>query len=80
MPLKEDNPAHFCPATVERTAQQRLAKTGYRSLGSVRCQFREGTLTLQGSVPSYYHKQIAQEAIRKVGNVNAIVNDIDVWS
>jgi hypothetical protein len=67
-----------CP--VVRAARKRLAKTGYRSLGSVRCQFGDGILTLHGSVPSYYHKQVAQEAIRNVTDVGAIVNELNVWS
>jgi hypothetical protein len=66
MTLKSDAPAQLCPTTVEKAAHKRLAKTGYRSLGSVDCQFDEGTLTLHGKVPSYYHKQVAQEAIRNV--------------
>jgi hypothetical protein len=70
--------AVLCP--VERAARKRLAKTGYRSLDSVRCQFDDGTLTLRGSVPSYYHKQVAQEAIRNVNDVDTIVNEINVWS
>jgi hypothetical protein len=76
MPVNAVSAAH-CP--VEGAARKWLAKTGYRSLGSVRCRFRDGTLTLNGSVPSYYHKQIAQEAIRRVGDVESIINEIDVW-
>jgi hypothetical protein len=78
MPLGLDTPAHIGPPSVERAARKRLAKTGYRSLGSVRCNYRDGTITLDGSVPSYYHKQIAQEAMRDVDNVEAIVNQIEV--
>jgi osmotically-inducible protein OsmY len=77
MALNQDSPAR-CP--VESAARQRLAKTGYRSLGWVRCQFDDGTLTLHGSVPSYYHKQVAQEAIRNVTGLETIVNEINVWS
>jgi hypothetical protein len=72
--------ARACPATIEKAAKKRLNNTGYRSLRSVRCRFDDGTLTLKGEVPLYYHKQIAQEAIRKVGDFKAIVNDIDVSS
>jgi osmotically-inducible protein OsmY len=80
MPLNDDASAQIGTPSVERAARKRLAKTGYRSLGSVRCHFRDGTITLHGNVPSYYHKQIAQEAMRNVDNVEAIVNEIDVWS
>jgi hypothetical protein len=78
MPLSLDTPAHIGPPSVERAARKRIVKTGYRSLRSVRCKYRDGTITLHGSVPSYYHKQIAQEAIRDVDNVEAIVNQIKV--
>jgi osmotically-inducible protein OsmY len=77
MALNEVSSA-LCP--VERAARKRLAKTGYRLLGSVRCQFDDGTLTLHGRVPSYYHKQVAQEAIRNVTDVATIVNELNVWS
>jgi hypothetical protein len=80
VPLQYETPAHIRPPSVERAARKRLAKTGYRSLGSVRCHFHDGTMTLHGSVPTYYHKQVAQEAMRNVDNVDAIVNEIDVWS
>jgi hypothetical protein len=79
MPQSSEALAPECPTTIEKAAHKRLDKTGYRSLSAVRCRFHDGTLTLKGKVPSYYHKQIAQEAIRKVGNFKAIVNDIDVW-
>jgi hypothetical protein len=78
MPLSLDTPVQMGPPSVERAARKRLAKTGYRSLGSVRCNYRDGTITLHGSVPSYYHKQIAQEAMRDVDNVETIVNQINV--
>jgi hypothetical protein len=80
MTLNSDAPAQLCPTTVEKTARKRLAKTGYRSLGLVHCQFDDGTLTLHGRVPSYYHKQVAQEVIRNVADVETIVNEINVWS
>ena len=80
MPLSYDSPAQIGPPSVERAARKRLAKTGYRSLGSVGCHFQDGTITLHGSVPSYYHKQVAQEAMRDMDNVDAIVNKINVWS
>jgi hypothetical protein len=72
--------AHTCPISIEKAAHTEMTNTGYSSLNSVRCRFQQGTLTLKGKVPSYYHKQLAQEATRKIGNVKAIVNKIDVVS
>jgi hypothetical protein len=79
MSRDNDALAHACPTSIEKFAHKELNNTGYRSLNSVRCRFQQGTLTLNGEVPSYYHKQLAQEAIRRIGNVKAIVNKIDVF-
>jgi hypothetical protein len=68
------------PQSVERVARQRLAKTGYHTLRSVECSFRDGRMILRGEVPSYYHKQLAQESIRNAPHVTQIVNDIEVLS
>ena len=80
MLLDQDTPTHNRQPSVERAARRRLADIGYRSLASVRCHFHDGTITLHGDVPSYYHKQIAQEAMRNVENIDAIVNEINVWA
>ena len=80
MQISEDTSSNLCPARIEKAAQTRLAKTGYRPLKAITCNFRDGTLILQGDVPSYYHKQVAQEAIRTVHSVQTIVNQIEVSS
>ena len=66
--------------SVERAAQLRLAKTGYQTLRSVECSFRDGRIILRGEVPSYYHKQLAQESVRNAPHVTQIVNHIEVVS
>lgn len=68
------------PQSVEHAARQRLVKTGYRTLSTVECAFRDGRMTLRGAVPSYYHKQLAQESVRHAPNVTQIVNHIEVVS
>ena len=68
------------PQSVERAARLSLAKTGYQTLRSVQCSFRDGRIVLRGEVPSYYHKQIAQESIRDAAHVTQIVNHIEVVS
>jgi hypothetical protein len=37
-------------------------------------------MILRGEVPSYYHKQLAQESVRDFPHVTQIVNDIEVLS
>jgi osmotically-inducible protein OsmY len=70
----------ICPTSVERLAKSRLAETGYPRLKTVECSFQNGTMTLRGRVPSYYQKQLAQEALRKVTHVRQLINHIEVLS
>lgn len=40
-----------------------------------------GRLTIQGSVQSFFEKQIAQEALRKIDGVTSIENQLEVtWT
>ncbi len=68
------------PQSVECAAQLRLAKTGYQTLRSVECSFHDGRIILRGEVPSYFHKQLAQESMRNAPHVTQIVNHIEVVS
>jgi hypothetical protein len=68
------------PGPVEQAAKSRLAKTGYSRLKAVECSFRDGTLVLRGQVPTYYHKQLAQEALRNTTHVNQLINHLEVVS
>ena len=42
------------------------------------CEFQDGRLFLRGQVPSFYHKQLAQEALADLDGAGQIVNDIEV--
>jgi osmotically-inducible protein OsmY len=64
--------------SVEQVAQSRLETSAYAALRTVRCAFHQGTLVLRGCVPTYFHKQLAQEAIRTAPGVTEIVNHISV--
>jgi len=67
-------------ANTERAAQRRLESSGYEVLKTIACRFRSGTMFLKGEVPTYYHKQLAQEAVRTLAAVDAISNQITVTS
>lgn len=42
---------------------------------------KQGKVTLQGSVQSFFEKQMAQEAIKRVEGVDSIQNELEVnWS
>lgn len=69
--------------TVERCQEeqlvlQRLIDSHYFPLRSVACRFEDGVLTLQGRVPSFYLKQVAQEACVDLAAVRQVVNLIEV--
>ncbi|RIK74741.1 MAG: hypothetical protein DCC67_16195 [Planctomycetota bacterium] len=65
-------------ANVERAAQSRLEASAYGALKTIACRFERGVLRLSGSVPTYYHKQIALAAIRSLPGVSEVVNEITV--
>lgn len=44
----------------------------------VTCRFAEGVLELDGRLPSYYHKQLAQETAGQHRGVARVVNRIEV--
>ena len=45
---------------------------------NLRCVAEQGRVTLQGTVPSHYHKQMAQEALRDVDGIAEISNQLEV--
>jgi hypothetical protein len=74
------------PATPTRTPQpglQELAegclrRNPYLALKNVCCDWRGGVLVLRGCLPSYYLKQVAQEAVARLEGVQALDNQIQV--
>jgi osmotically-inducible protein OsmY len=44
----------------------------------VACEWHDGVLVLRGCLPSYYLKQVAQEAVASLDGVEAVDNLIDI--
>ncbi len=63
---------------VAEQARKQLQGQPYRVLKNVSCEYRDGTLTLRGRLPSYFLKQMAQAAVARVAGVERIVNHIEV--
>lgn len=42
------------------------------------CQEESGTIVLHGKVTSFFQKQMAQEALRKLSGVENIINELEV--
>ncbi len=65
-------------ARIAEQAESRLQGHRYRVLRAVSCATRDGVLTLHGRLPTYYLKQIAQEAVAGIPGVRRIDNRIEV--
>jgi len=40
--------------------------------------YERGVLFLRGQLPTYFHRQLAQEAVRRIEGVTRIINQIEV--
>jgi len=63
---------------IAELAQSRLKASPYRPLRKILCDFDDGLLLLEGRLPSYFHKQLAQVAVAEIDGVRQIVNHIEV--
>jgi hypothetical protein len=68
----------YNPKFVTASVEHCLRTSPYAPLHNVRC-FADGrTLVLRGRVPSFYLKQLAQEAVRRAGGDCPIRNELIV--
>jgi osmotically-inducible protein OsmY len=58
--------------------QGALSRSPYISPRELRIEAEEGVVRLEGAVKSFFHKQMAQETIRRVDGVERIVNCLQV--
>ena len=63
-------------------AQQAVVHHPHLRQREVRLQaVGQGQITLEGSVESYFEKQLAQEALRNIEGIETIVNQLEVaWA
>lgn len=60
-------------------ARERMRQSLYSGLQNISCACDEaGVLLLQGQLPSFHYKQIAQEAVLHLKGVAQVVNQIEV--
>lgn len=55
-----------------------LATSGHRSLRYLQVFCNNGRVTLEGQVPTYYLKQLAQTLVQRVEGVRDVDNDVCV--
>jgi osmotically-inducible protein OsmY len=63
---------------VTERAQERLRQSPHHGVRSVSCEFDRGVLRLRGRLSSFYHKQLAQEAVAHMSGVREVVNEVVV--
>jgi osmotically-inducible protein OsmY len=71
----EQNTTFFKIAEI---AEARLSASSHSALRKVFCKYDDGVLVLRGRLNSFFHSQLAQEAVRKIEGVERIVNQIEV--
>ena len=59
-------------------AQSALDRAPYVLRRAIRLEAQQGRVVLSGTVRSFFHKQLAQEALRDVDGLNAIDNRLQV--
>lgn len=61
-------------------AERMLRASSYPDLRNLKCRFDEGVLTVEGQLPSYHLKQVAQSMLLRVDGVQRVQNMIEVGS
>lgn len=67
---------HHADQQILRSIRANLARI--RPSLEITFQVTEGVVLIQGTVHSFYEKQCAQEAARKVSGVSQVVNTVEV--
>lgn len=63
---------------IVEAARDRLRRVPYPAVQRLECHCDHGVLALRGRLPSYYHKQLAQEALADLKQVIQIANEVQV--
>jgi osmotically-inducible protein OsmY len=76
--LNRPNPFETLFQEITEIARAALRQSAYAELRELSCDFDGGILTLRGRVPTYYLKQLAQEAVADVPGVVEVENHVEV--
>lgn len=69
------------PAGLQDQIEAAIQKTAYLNGRKLRYETENGSVTLRGTVGSYFQKQMAQEAVRRVDGVESVCNELEVsWT
>jgi len=65
-------------ASINELAERRIHSNPYLALKGISCDCLDGVLFLRGFLPTYYLKQLAQEAVADLNRVERIDNQIQI--
>jgi len=65
-------------ARIRDLAERCLRRNPYLAIHKISCDYGDGALVLRGFLPTYYLKQVAQEAVAQLEEVGTIHNWIEV--
>ena len=66
------------PHIVAQAAKDRLRANPHWPVRRISCECDEGRLFLRGRLSTFFHKQVAQEAVANVDGVIQVINEIEV--
>lgn len=59
-------------------AKRRMLASSYREIREIDCECFDGLLILRGRLSSFFLLQTAQESVRDLAKVNAVLNQVEV--
>ena len=75
MAMVEPMTTNESPADIARKI---LQDNAYRPIRCLTCTFDQGVLTIDGRLPSFHLKQVAQNCVQNIAGVVQIENHIEV--
>ena len=63
---------------IAEAARHRILHQPHLTQQRIWCECEQGRLSLRGQVPSFYFKQLAQEAVVGMEGVCQVINEIEV--
>jgi hypothetical protein len=76
--ISDESCLHPEPIAIHLEAERRLGSGAYAAIRDLRCRFEVGVLRLEGSLPSYYLKQVALVLVADLEGVHHIEDAIRV--
>ena len=76
---RTEGSGHLDSHRIALAAKERLRQSLYSGLQDISCECDgAGVLVLRGQVPTFFQKQLAQEAVLRLKGVAQVVNQVEV--